>query len=495
MILRSRGAGRRGPVLSCAAALACCLPLVAQERRSVPTAVERAAVQSLLLDKLAASTADPTFASAAPDRLVAMAQDRDLSPALRYELLLHAERCARAAVDVAAGMRVAVATYRAFDVPTAEDAFLERLEADGRASPQQLAAGWLTILERWSWLLAGAPKILDAKFRAAQRVVARDVPPGLQAWVAQQCEGIRQMATLPVEGSPYRLSGPDIPALRRAAYYRGEWEAFTPYCDDRRVADILRASADARTSADLVTLAQAGERWLGLAANEEHATAARHLRRHAIDFLLPFSRAKPVDDAQRLEIERVRRLVEQTSALAVEPVLGELRFTEPQHLAQMLITGGEWAIAENELRGKSLGPDVATRATTRFAWRKIDAVTIRGGIRSGDGLNFRLAVGPVNVLLNWEGADQDLAYFGDVQLPPHVPRALVQGREHTIVVRQCGRDAVVAVDGRELFSAPAQLSGTITVYPAIGSEIFVKSIDVVGDPDVGKVVTGTGVTR
>ena len=44
-------------------------------------------------------------------------------------------------------------------------------------------------------------------------------------------------------------------------------------------------------------------------------------------------------------------------------------------------------------------------------------------------------------------------------------------------------------------TGPGRLDGTVTVYPALGSEIFVRSIEVVGDVDLGTVVTGHGTSR
>jgi hypothetical protein len=75
------------------------------------------------------------------------------------------------------------------------------------------------------------------------------------------------------------------------------------------------------------------------------------------------------------------------------------------------------------------------------------------------------------------------------------PRLLRAGVEHTIVLRQHGEEVAVFVDGREAAHGQAQLGGTVCVYPAIGSEIFVRSIDIVGDVDLGRVVAGPDWTR
>ncbi|MEO6594299.1 MAG: hypothetical protein ABIP94_06065 [Planctomycetota bacterium] len=121
-----------------------------------------------------------------------------------------------------------------------------------------------------------------------------------------------------------------------------------------------------------------------------------------------------------------------------------------------------------------------------------------GGIQTEVGLNFRIAVGPVNILFNWEGADQNHFYFrdeGGERVQVTEPRLLRAGREHTIVLRQFDEDVLVFVDGAEVARGRATLAGTVCVYPAIGSEIFVRSIDIVGDVDLGRVVTGPDCTR
>ena len=433
-------------------------------------------------------------AAGACDRLIARAAAAD-SPVLRFGLLKQAIRCAFVAVDVPAGLRAADVLAAEFVGDAVHSKFLADLEAKGRAAPQTLVVGYLTLATR-----AGTD---DAAFERTiaelLRIALRDEPPGLNEFVRVASDELQQVrrarARLPAPGEPE-------PARLRAFYF-GEWEPLLAEqdADDDRVGLAVRSKIRARgLEGNVQDLARAGERWLSICRDEPDSLAQRHLRRRAIELMLPMVRDvrgadAPAHTTEELqEQERVRRLVDQTTALAAEPGVGVLRFANDADLSRLLITGGEWSVAEGELRGRSLGQEVATRATSRFAWKKIDAVTIRGGIRSADGLNFRVAVGPVNVLLNWEVADENHAWFGDSRMTTS-PRALRTGNEHTIVLRQCGDDVTVAVDGKELFAAPAQLCGTISVYPAIGSEIFVRSIDVVGDVDLNTVVTGPGVAR
>lgn len=444
---------------------------VAAQRQPVPDPGQQAAFQERLLEAVAAETgregpAKPGVAVRLITRAAASGE-----PVLRFGLLKQAMRCALVAGDVDAGLRAADALAAAFVVAAPHDRFLADLEASGHAPAQALAAGHLAVALR---ALGDAGDDGERSLAHAERVAASDDPIGLREAVAARCDALRSLAADVRARRPD--TGPRV-ALRQRSWFGEQSGPMAP------------------EGPDSTALARDGERELALCVRETDVVVQRERRRRAIALMQPFARRSTDDPDERAEITRVRRLIDQSAALAVEPGVGALRFASERDLGRMCITGGAWWIAEGELRGRSLGPEVATRATSRFSWRTIDTVTIRGGIRSVDGLNLRIAVGPVNVLLNWECADQNHAYYGDTRLEPRSPRALQAGREHTIVVRQCGEDAVVAVDGDVLFSAPATLAGTICVYPAIGSEIFVRSIDIVGDVDLAAVVAGPGAAR
>lgn len=111
-------------------------------------------------------------------------------------------------------------------------------------------------------------------------------------------------------------------------------------------------------------------------------------------------------------------------------------------------------------------------------------VLIRGGIRSANGLNFRCKVGDVNLLLNWEVADENHLWLNGQRFAVS-PRRLEQGKEHTVAIFAEGLRCDVYIDGERVWTAdlPSQLAGTITVYPALGSEICVREILIDGDPD------------
>ena len=124
------------------------------------------------------------------------------------------------------------------------------------------------------------------------------------------------------------------------------------------------------------------------------------------------------------------------------------------------------------------------------AWRSIERVTIRGGIHSGDNLNFRVAIGPLNILINWELAEESHIYLGE-QRAHTCGHLFEKGREHELCVLHVADTVLVMVDGKTVCSFPGHLEGTVSVYPAVGSEIFVKQIRVRGEPDLRTPVTGT----
>lgn len=457
------------------------------QRLPVPDPAARAAVQDDLLERLAAVMAPGApDAPSAVEQLLATAAEPGTSPALRFELLQQAMRCARAAGDATAGVRAASRLEAGFVVDGASEAFLVRFVRESRA-PAQTTVG--ACLDAAQQLVEHDGAGFATALTHASRLAAADVPPGLAA----QCEFAANDLAKQRAVHQQVLAKPDdrALALRYRAFYRGEWPDRIEELgeDQNRIARMLRSKIEARAEPrDLVALARAGEQSLSQCRLEPDPLAQRHLSRRAARLLLQMACAEPPPVAEAAEIERVRRLLDRATADALAPGVGSLRFAVPGDANQLLIVEGAWRVEGNRLFGRSLGADT-TRATAKFAWRRIDCITFRAGIQSADGLNLRIAVGPVNVLCNWEVADQNHFYFGQ-SLQVTQPRLLQQGREYTIQLRQLDDQVVVLVDGRPVAQGPGRLGGTVSIYPALGSEIFVSSIDVVGDVDLGRVVTG-----
>ncbi|MCA8966490.1 MAG: hypothetical protein H6838_06305 [Planctomycetes bacterium] len=169
-----------------------------------------------------------------------------------------------------------------------------------------------------------------------------------------------------------------------------------------------------------------------------------------------------------------------TEQLATARGVHNLRFRHEHDREQLLYAHGEWRVEHGLLLGQAVGEN--NFATLRYAFSNTRTVVIRGGIRSEAGLNFRCKVGNINLLLNWEVAPEN-HLWRDGQRHAKGPRALVAGKESTIVLVQDEGDVHVLIDGVEWWTVPGLLGGTVSVYPALGSEIFVREILVDGDVD------------
>jgi hypothetical protein len=68
------------------------------------------------------------------------------------------------------------------------------------------------------------------------------------------------------------------------------------------------------------------------------------------------------------------------------------------------------------------------------------------------------------------------------------PPALAAGQECAIALHRTPAGTLVFVDDQHWWTTPGDLDGTVTVYPALGSEIFVREILI--DGEVAAPVTG-----
>lgn len=159
--------------------------------------------------------------------------------------------------------------------------------------------------------------------------------------------------------------------------------------------------------------------------------------------------------------------------------LSRLRFKNDSKLDQLSYANGEWSTKDGKLIGQAKGAN--NFATHRINFSVANTVVIRGGIGSKAGLNFRCKAGDVNLLLNWEVEPQNHLWINGT-CHRTTPPALTPGEEHTILIFTDGANAHVCIDDKHLFTVNSYLAGTISVYPALGSEIFVREILVDGTP-------------
>jgi len=177
--------------------------------------------------------------------------------------------------------------------------------------------------------------------------------------------------------------------------------------------------------------------------------------------------------------ESCRKIVKLTEQLCTSDGLSRLRFENNSKLGHLTFANGKWSTKDGKLIGKADGAN--NFATHRIQFSVTSTVVIRGGITSKEGLNFRCKAGDVNLLLNWEVEPQNHLWLNGT-CHRTTPPALTAGEEHTILIFSDGGNAHVCIDDQHLWTVRSYLPGTVSVYPALGSEIAVSEILVNGTP-------------
>lgn len=160
-----------------------------------------------------------------------------------------------------------------------------------------------------------------------------------------------------------------------------------------------------------------------------------------------------------------------------------LRFASPADLDAWVVHGGQWTVEDGRAVGRSLYP-----ATDRYSWLtyrtffgEIRRVVVHAALDERSPHNLRIGVGSATVILNWEGGDMNLVHYRGSDATVVRPCALVPGRESEIVLEQAaGRRLRLVVDDRLLWEDEGRLAGTVTVYPALGSTIRVRDVEITG---------------
>jgi len=163
-----------------------------------------------------------------------------------------------------------------------------------------------------------------------------------------------------------------------------------------------------------------------------------------------------------------------------------------------------WRVEDGQLIGEGIGPQERPLLTCKTWFDSISRVEIRGSVDPAPGpyrrpiprdlsapvsTNFRVGVGPINLIFNWELADRN-HYRNGSEILITRGHALTPGTEHTIVIEQRGSEVTVSVAGKVVYTAETRLYGTVTVYPAHGSRIRVSQITIDGVPDPTRQETG-----
>ena len=145
-----------------------------------------------------------------------------------------------------------------------------------------------------------------------------------------------------------------------------------------------------------------------------------------------------------------------------------------------------WRIRNRQIVGTSTGP--TPHLTYDKYFKSFRKVLIRGRIVPPSKRNFRLSVGQINLIFNWEMANQN-HYRNDHDVTIAEGHALTPGKMHSIVISQDEEHAVVSVDEHEVYRTETNLAGTVTVYPA-GSTIALSEMLIDGDVDPDRPVEG-----
>jgi hypothetical protein len=311
--------------------------------------------------------------------------------------------------------------------------------------------------------------LFDVSVRASLR--AGHAP--LAQHVRAQLELLRAPAAI-CAALPEGLPGsPWSEAQVVSALLHGEVRALEPF----RLGQLRELFVDLE---GLDTAAAAGslsaEQLRALAPRARHPALRHGLRRCALERLTRSYGAADADQRRRIALELDELCVD----LGRSDGVTRLRFEAEASRGNLVYANGDWRVVDGALRGKSTGAN--NFATSRVRFSAMTAVRIRGGIQSADGLNFRCKAGHVNLLLNWEVEDQNHLWSNGT-CHRTKPRVLTPGQEHTIVIFSDGARSYVCVDGAHLYDVPGSLEGTVSVYPALGSEIFVREVHVVGLPD------------
>jgi hypothetical protein len=437
------------------------------QRPPVPAAAEAAAGAPALraLVEHLLRRCDGSVARAQDE--LATAADRADEPVARYALLRQAiavaERRDHAIAALAAVDRLAAA----FDVD-ADAVAVALLRRMGEGAPAARVGAALAGMHRASSFLGRDEGALRRYREAAVRAAALCAQPRVYDFVAARGQALEQWHALARAATGAAAEqqlelvralalGAPLPPLPVTALQ--PWLQPLP-ADVAATLDGL----DAGALASLGATANHSE----LAAALGRAAIARAAR--WLDEIAPAERAAAV-----------ARVVAWTTRLATASGVHALRFRGAADLEQLAIANGAWRVADGLLEGACTGTE--NFATHRLGFRDVRAVVVRGGIRSDAGLNFRCKVGDVNLLLNWEVQPQNHLWVRGsctVSTPP----LLRAGTEHCVLFLRSDDGARVYVDGELAWTAPgATLDGTITVYPALGSAIFVREILVDGDPE------------
>jgi hypothetical protein len=195
----------------------------------------------------------------------------------------------------------------------------------------------------------------------------------------------------------------------------------------------------------------------------------------ALAVLLPSSACIVVSESNTTT---TRAVGTETTAPAEEVVRASFR--NDADLARWKIGGGQWRVEKLGACGRQAGDRYAYLTWPAY-FGSISSVTIRGGVADDANRNFRVAVGHVSAILNWEVRDADVFSDGHSRSETS-PGSLAPGDDHEIRFVQDDEVIRILVDGIQRWETRGRLRGTVTIYPAVGSVIRIRSVEIRGVP-------------
>ena len=293
----------------------------------------------------------------------------------------------------------------------------------------------------------------------------------------QSFEGAQlAIATLATNGSDEEAS---LTLGKYLCLVKGDWERGLSWLakgSDPALKELAAQEQAGATSPE--TQVRLGDSWWDL-GEKETGTVQKQLRERAA-----FRYRQALPSLTGLARDRAAKRL---AAVATEM---RLSLASPKAINQFVLAPGPGKLWKSTRGALHIRGDMTYTIFNTY-FKSISSVTIVGGIVVPDRHNFRFSVGPVNAILNWEQGDQNHFRYGENSPRPKItqPSALVPGRAHTIEVRQDGDNVSVLVDGKQHFTTQGSLEGTVTIYAA-SSEIMVRELIIVGEPDLLRNVTG-----
>ncbi|MHC4406221.1 MAG: WD40 repeat domain-containing protein [Planctomycetota bacterium] len=171
-------------------------------------------------------------------------------------------------------------------------------------------------------------------------------------------------------------------------------------------------------------------------------------------------------------------------------VTRRIDFRRPDSIQQFVLNRPEEIGWDAKEEAMVIAGEGGRQATYAEYFRSISSVTIRGMIVPPSKYNFRIGIGTIKLIFNWEGRDRNRFHVGKKIITETKPRALTPGTTHEVRIAQEGEQVVISLDGEHHHTMTARLEGTVSVYTVYGTTIKISEIEIEGVADPAVPVTG-----